>query len=333
MKKLLTATLATALIASSFGGTASADIRNFPDVPETNVHYDNIYNLAERSILTGYPDGSFKPSRYVTRAEAASILYNALELQNWEPQDQGFTDVKPGDWFYEEVNVLIENNVISGHEGLYFGPHEKLTRAQLAKLLAAAYGLYTFDEKPSPFVDLVDGAWYKEYVESLYFFGVTSGVSASKFAPKQYVTRDTMASFIVNSEKVSQEKKEEEWIPYHVEGFNQKEFNPMQATVNLETNVVTVMVGQTDDTMRSNLARYLFHMILPIYDVEEAYIKGYDVPLGRLESEKFEAMMLETLGATYDTDLNELNGKSITFVFEGLYDEVFEYTVEFKSKK
>lgn len=333
MKKLLTATLATALLASSFAGSASAQKLTFPDVPETNVHYDNIYNLSERSILTGYPDGTFKPSRYVTRAEAASILYNALGLQNWEPQDQGFSDVKPDDWFYEEVNVLIEHNVISGHEGLYFGPHEKLTRAQLAKLLAAAYDLYTLDEKPSPFTDLIDGAWYKEYVESLYFFGVTSGVSASKFAPKQYVTRDTMASFIVNAEKVSQEKKTEEWIPYHAAGFNQKDFNPMQATVNLDTNVVTVMVGQTEDTMSSNLARYMFHMILPIYDVERATIKGYDVPLGGLKSEEFEAMMLETLGVSYTSDLNELNGKSITFVFEGLYSEVFEYTVQFKNRK
>jgi len=333
MKKLLAAALATTIIASSFAGSAAAETRQFPDVPETNVHYDNIYNLANRSILSGYPDGTFEPSRYVTRAEAASILYNALGLQQWKPQNQGFSDVKPGDWFYEEVSVLIENNIITGHEGLYFAPQDKLTRAQLATLLTAAYDLYTLDEKPSPFKDLVDGAWYQEYVESLYFFGVTSGVSASKFAPNQFVTRDTMASFIVNSEKVSQEKKVEEWIPYEVIGFNQKEFNPMQATVDLEKNVITVLVGETDDTMSSNLARYLFHMVLPIYNVEEAYIKGYDVPLSGLETERFEAMMLETLGATLQTDLNDLNGKSITFVFKGLYDEEFEYTVVFKNKR
>src|SRR5690606_3111595 len=41
---------------------------------------DEILQLAEEAIVTGYPDGTFKADRPITRAELATILTRAFEL-------------------------------------------------------------------------------------------------------------------------------------------------------------------------------------------------------------------------------------------------------------
>ena len=46
----------------------------FKDVPEQHWAYKAIEELAERGIINGYPDGSFRPDESVTRAEIATIM-------------------------------------------------------------------------------------------------------------------------------------------------------------------------------------------------------------------------------------------------------------------
>lgn len=46
----------------------------FKDVPETHWAYEAIEELAEKGIINGYEDGTFKPDEAVTRAELATML-------------------------------------------------------------------------------------------------------------------------------------------------------------------------------------------------------------------------------------------------------------------
>ncbi len=52
----------------------------FPDVKD-GFAYEAIYYLYEHNIITGCPDGTFRPSQPLTRGEAATML---LRLTNWE---------------------------------------------------------------------------------------------------------------------------------------------------------------------------------------------------------------------------------------------------------
>ena len=54
-------------------------LMNFTDVPETHWAYGDITKAVEREIMLGYPDGSFRPSKDLTRAEAAAIIYRMLK--------------------------------------------------------------------------------------------------------------------------------------------------------------------------------------------------------------------------------------------------------------
>ena len=54
-------------------------LMNFTDVPETHWAYGDIAKAVENEIILGYPDGSFRPSKDLTRAEVAAIIYRMLK--------------------------------------------------------------------------------------------------------------------------------------------------------------------------------------------------------------------------------------------------------------
>lgn len=53
-------------------------IQLFPDTPENHWAYDYVATLAGNGLLEGYPDGTFKGDRPVTRYEMAAALYRAM---------------------------------------------------------------------------------------------------------------------------------------------------------------------------------------------------------------------------------------------------------------
>lgn len=329
MKKVSKVALATALLGSTFATTASANSVMFTDVPETNVHYDAIYNLANREVITGYPNGTYQPARHLTRAEAAVILVNALNLEPLEESDTVFSDVKDGLWYSDEVKLLADYGIISGYTNGKFGPSDKLTRGQMAVMLSMAYDLYTLEEKETPFTDVEPGAWYDAYIQNLYFFEVTSGVTPTKYAPKDFVRRDAMASFVVNSEEVSEEAKYEEWLPLYLSVFNENEGSILQAGVDLDTNTIQVGIGPTSLTADYINQEGVFFSLIPFYEFYSAKVKGSDYELTQGDREAAEQEIFNALGVDSSADLNDLAGKAITFTLEGYFGDTFEYTITF----
>ena len=60
-------------------GTAAPAEGMFPDVPENHWAYEAVKDLKDRGYVTGYPDGTFKGDRTITRYEFAQIAHNALQ--------------------------------------------------------------------------------------------------------------------------------------------------------------------------------------------------------------------------------------------------------------
>lgn len=76
VKKILPFILIGAIVGS---GTVFAASRFFPDVPK-NAWFENAAkNLSEKGIIEGYSDGTFGPSKKVTRAELAVMLDRTIE--------------------------------------------------------------------------------------------------------------------------------------------------------------------------------------------------------------------------------------------------------------
>ena len=87
------------------GGSASAGNTTFTD---TDGHWAEGYisSAVSSGLVFGYDDGSFKPNRSITRAEAVTMMNRLLMRSPMSNSDTGsvsFTDVQSSDWFYGNV--------------------------------------------------------------------------------------------------------------------------------------------------------------------------------------------------------------------------------------
>jgi S-layer homology domain len=111
--------------------TEGATKSKFKDIPENYWAKKEIEELVSKGIINGYPDGTFKPDRYVTRAQTAVIIGKAMQINTKYRPNPGFIDVKSKDTAYPYIAALVDRGIFS--KGKKFNPNNPLTREQLAK--------------------------------------------------------------------------------------------------------------------------------------------------------------------------------------------------------
>jgi len=105
---------------------------------DTKEHWaeNDIKLVYNAGLIRGYPDRTFRPNEKISRAELATILYNALELEDSStPDNNYFEDVPSYSWSYNEINTLTNLGIIKGTSSSTFSPKENLSRAEMAILL------------------------------------------------------------------------------------------------------------------------------------------------------------------------------------------------------
>ncbi len=119
-------------------GTAS-----FSDVSGDYWATPFIQALASRSVIVGYPDGSYKPDQPVTRAEFAAMLQKAFPQAQTTRQlaSGGFKDVPSNYWAAAVIQRAYETGFMSGYPGNVFRPNQQIPRAQALVALTSGLGL------------------------------------------------------------------------------------------------------------------------------------------------------------------------------------------------
>ncbi|WP_408891966.1 InlB B-repeat-containing protein [Paenibacillus taichungensis] len=132
---------------------------------DTIDHWANemIGKLAGQGIITGYPDGSFRPNEFIQRQQVALLFYRAFEF---EPTRQAatFFDVDPNNSYYEAILTLQQAGIVDGSSGK-FHPISILTRAQMAKIVTLALKLE--QDGVSTFQDVPTSHWSYAYIAAL----------------------------------------------------------------------------------------------------------------------------------------------------------------------
>jgi len=127
VKKLWIAVIVAALSVSAFGVSAAEQqvAGSFKDVPAGHWAASVIREAVGKGYVAGYPDGTFKPDRNVTRAEFMKMLVSALGL----PHSQD-----GGPWYRPYVAALVETNV---HQETDFTDYDRpITRLEMSRLVA-----------------------------------------------------------------------------------------------------------------------------------------------------------------------------------------------------
>jgi parallel beta-helix repeat protein len=118
----------------------------FKDIPGGFWAKGYIEALAAQKIITGFPDGSFKPDEPVTRAQFATIIAKAFSPESKRPQTE-FPDVKKNFWGYDAIQSAYQGEFISGFPDKTFKPDQKIQRVQA--LVSLASGLRLKADNPN----------------------------------------------------------------------------------------------------------------------------------------------------------------------------------------
>ena len=108
-----------------------------------------------------------------------------------------FTDVKSSHWYYDAVRITNENGIFNGTSEGKFTPNGKMTRAMLVQALASADGFNKDDYKYNgQFTDVKSSHWFAPAVQWAYDNEITSGKTATTFAPNENITREQLAAML-----------------------------------------------------------------------------------------------------------------------------------------
>ncbi|GGH20833.1 hypothetical protein GCM10008013_18400 [Paenibacillus segetis] len=150
----------------------------------------NIKQAVSAGILSGYPDGTFKPNDSITRAEFAVMLMNALK-----PQGDGvaltFVDkTKIGTWAQKSVMQAVNAGFITGYDDNTFRPNVEITRPEMAVMIAKVLAQSFESVTATGFEDdryIPD--WAKGAVAAMKNLGIIEGKGMNQFAPSEKTTR------------------------------------------------------------------------------------------------------------------------------------------------
>lgn len=107
---------------------------SFSDVAEDSWYYDAVSTLAGIDVLKGYADGTFRPNAPITRAEFSAIVTRLANQVDHEFTPI-FSDVVPGQWFYDAVYTTKYYGWIGGYPDGTFRPEQSINRSEVAKLV------------------------------------------------------------------------------------------------------------------------------------------------------------------------------------------------------
>lgn len=116
----------------------------YSDVSDTAWYAAAVSTLWKMGVISGYPDGTFRPNAPITRAEFAAMIARFDETA--KSADTPFTDIS-GHWAENAIGKAYGNGWVEGSSKTVFCPESNLTRAETATLLNRV--LHRLPEKKS----------------------------------------------------------------------------------------------------------------------------------------------------------------------------------------
>lgn len=145
-----------------------------------------IQKMVDAGIVSGMPDGTFQPDNKISRAEFATLVVKAFELE--EKDGKVFADTS-NHWAKSFISTANANGIVSGYSDTAFGPDDPITREQMAVMIVKAAG-WDAAIGDKVFTDEANiSAWAAEAVATASANGVIQGRPDGSFDPQANATR------------------------------------------------------------------------------------------------------------------------------------------------
>ena len=157
------------------------------------------------AYILGYTDGTFGPSRSMTRAEAAAIFARLLAEKNGDTistaANTRFTDIPAHAWYSGYAKYLNNNGVTYGKSKTIFAPDDAITRAEFTTLAVRFFDVYgdgdaEIMEQYKDFNDVSDGYWAAAYIKAAAKHGWINGYGDGSFRADDEINRAEVVTIV-----------------------------------------------------------------------------------------------------------------------------------------
>ena len=181
---------------SAAGKTDKNGELTVPEVEQTERH--GVY-------IVGYTDGTFGPSRSMTRSEAAAIFARLLAEKNGDTITTAattkFADIPAHAWYSGYVKYLSNNGITYGKSRTVFAPNDAITRAEFTTMAVRFFDVYgdgdaEIMEQFSGFHDVSSGYWAAEYIKYAALHGWINGYGDGSFHAEREINRAEVVTIV-----------------------------------------------------------------------------------------------------------------------------------------
>lgn len=218
MKKKISTMALVAVLATAAATTPVYASIQYPDI---NGHWSKniVEKWAEANVVSGYPDGTFKPNDNITRAEFGVWVYKLFGYQP-SSKDSKFADVN-GHWAESIIDSLVEHGVIVNSEyGNNYGPDTKITRMEMIRMMVRAIEKQGETGGAVGATKFVDNASIAQkdtgFINVAAKYDIITGYPDGTLKPYAKSTRAEGAAMLVKLQKISEELPVEESKPEEV---------------------------------------------------------------------------------------------------------------------
>jgi hypothetical protein len=180
----------------------------FPD--RGLVHGEAIACAGAYGLVSGFPDGTYRPAESITRGQMATFVAawvrTATGIALPTSEEATFSDID-GSVHARAIRSLAAAGIVGGRADGTFGPGEPLTRGQFARAVVNAISYADIFEVGGPlpppadvsrFTDVV-GTTFETEIGALAGAGITLGNPDGTFLPNAEVTRGQLATFLMRA--------------------------------------------------------------------------------------------------------------------------------------
>lgn len=168
----------------------------FTDLPDTSWAYSYIAHLWCGNVISGFPDGTFRPNANVTRGQFTKMVIQGFGLTWQVPASATFKDVPLGSTYSPFVETAARLGIATGYQDSSFRPNDPVTRAQAVKMLVLAAGWSPLNAEVASFSDVPLSHWASVYIEAAYFKGIINGYPDWTFRPQNSITRAQVSKVV-----------------------------------------------------------------------------------------------------------------------------------------
>jgi len=208
--KLVSTFIIFALLFSLFGFiNTSVAQEGFSDVPTNHWAYEAIMSLVKKGILSGYPDGTFRPDDPLKRSDTAVILSKVFGLDLSNPDKPSYSDIAEDSWVYGYAETIEKTKLMTESiNDRRFRPNDSLLRIEFVPIAVRALGMKYFadslneESKSKTLMDFSDASqvpiWARGYLTIAIKSTIVSGYPDGTFRPRNAIKRSEIAVLLFN---------------------------------------------------------------------------------------------------------------------------------------